>query len=199
MNHSRLAPFHIALVHFPTVDKQGDVATTSVTNLDIHDLARSARTYGVDGYWIVHPYPAMQRHVRRVMEHWTDGWGAAYNPTRRESLEMTHLASDLGVVRQGIERMHPGREVAWVATSARRNRRSVTFREVRRWLRDPAEQRVFCVLFGTGWGLHADVLEEADYLLEPIDGPTPWNHLSVRAAAAIVMDRLLAPHDRGQA
>lgn len=192
MNPAR-PPIHIALVHFPTVDKQGETAATSVTNLDIHDLSRTARTYGVDGYWIVHPYDAMQRYVQRVMDHWTEGWGAAYNPTRRESLAASAMAKDLEELQAKLEDLHPGREVCWVATSAKRTRRSLLYPEMRRWLADPDDNRVFCVLFGTGWGLHPSIMEEADFVLEPIDGPTDWNHLSVRAAAAIIIDRLMAP------
>ncbi len=47
------------------------------------------------------------------------------------------------------------------------------------------------VLFGTGYGLSDEVLKAADALLEPIGDPSDWNHLSVRGAVAIVLDRLL--------
>jgi hypothetical protein len=46
------------------------------------------------------------------------------------------------------------------------------------------------LLLGTGWGLAAEVLERVDDVLEPIAGSGPYNHLSVRTAAAIVLDRL---------
>jgi hypothetical protein len=49
------------------------------------------------------------------------------------------------------------------------------------------------LVFGTGWGLAAPVVEEAHAVLEPIRGPGPWNHLSVRSACAIALDRLRAP------
>jgi hypothetical protein len=182
---------HLVLVHHPTIDKQGDVAATSVTNLDIHDLSRVGCTYGVAGMWIVHPVEGMLRYVEKVLDHWTAGWGAAYNPRRRESLLATHVARDLGEVADQLEALHPGRPLVWVATSARQRPNTVSFAAMRRWLHDPADPRVFCILFGTGWGLHPCVLEEMDFILEPIQGPTPWNHLSVRAAAGIVMDRLL--------
>ena len=41
MTRRRLA---IALVHHPVLDKGGAIVTTALTNLDVHDLARSART-----------------------------------------------------------------------------------------------------------------------------------------------------------
>jgi hypothetical protein len=47
------------------------------------------------------------------------------------------------------------------------------------------------LLFGTGWGLTEEVLAAADRRLEPIQGAGDFNHLSVRAACAITLDRLL--------
>ncbi len=37
----------IALVHFPVYNKSGDVVTSSVTTLDVHDISRISRTYAV--------------------------------------------------------------------------------------------------------------------------------------------------------
>ena len=45
----------IALIHHPVLDKNRDIVATAVTNLDIHDIARSARTYGVGRYYVVTP------------------------------------------------------------------------------------------------------------------------------------------------
>jgi hypothetical protein len=46
------------------------------------------------------------------------------------------------------------------------------------------------VLFGTAWGLDEEILTKSDYLLDPIESDAGYNHLSVRSAAAIIMDRL---------
>ena len=48
------------------------------------------------------------------------------------------------------------------------------------------------MLFGTGWGLEKSILTEADYVLDPIEGVGEYNHLPVRAAIAIILDRLVA-------
>ena len=49
------------------------------------------------------------------------------------------------------------------------------------------------IVFGTGWGLETGFLErESDYLLEPIPGRGDYNHLSVRSAAGMILDRLLS-------
>lgn len=181
-------PLHIALVHYPTVDRTGRAVCTSVTNLDLHDLSRAGTTYGVDGVWIVHPYPAQQRFLQRVLRHWTDGWGAQYNHTRKESLAVTELADDLGEVRRRIE-AREGRPVAFVGTSARPSGQPVGFGDLRRRMEENPEQS-YCLVFGTGWGLHPEVMEEMDLVLEPVYGPGKWNHLSVRAAVAIILDRL---------
>lgn len=45
--------------------------------------------------------------------------------------------------------------------------------------------------FGTGWGLTNEVMDMSTYILEPIRAKCKYNHLSVRAAVAIILDRLL--------
>ncbi len=181
-------PLHLALVHYPIVDKTGRTVCTSVTNLDLHDLSRAATTYGADGVWIVHPYEAQQRFLRRVLRHWQEGWGAAYNRTRQESLAATHLVADLDEVRDRIL-AREGSPPAFVGTSARPSGNPIGFAGMRRLLEeDPAG--CYCLVFGTGWGLHPETLTEMDLMLEPVYGPGKWNHLSVRAAVAIILDRL---------
>ena len=50
----------------------------------------------------------------------------------------------------------------------------------------------FLILFGTGWGLADDIIDSADYVLKPLKGFVKFNHLSVRSAAAVILDRLLS-------
>jgi hypothetical protein len=45
-------------------------------------------------------------------------------------------------------------------------------------------------MFGTGWGMSQELLDRADIFLDPINGPKEYNHLSVRSACAIMLDRL---------
>ena len=59
-------------------------------------------------------------------------------------------------------------------------------------LRLARSERPVLILFGTGWGLAGEIVAAADVRLEPIRA-TPdegYNHLSVRAACAITLDRL---------
>jgi hypothetical protein len=51
------------------------------------------------------------------------------------------------------------------------------------------------LLFGTGWGLADSMIPEVSRVLTPIRGAPPWNHLSVRSAVAIVLDRLFGLRD----
>jgi hypothetical protein len=46
------------------------------------------------------------------------------------------------------------------------------------------------ILLGTGWGLADHLIPSVTRLLAPIEGRSDWNHLSVRSACAILLDRL---------
>lgn len=179
---------YVALVHHPVLDKRGDIVTTSVTNFDVHDIARSARTYGCAGYYIVTPAPAMHWFARRVRRFWSEGVGAEYNETRRQAFERLRLAESLDEAVGDIERER-GRRPVLVATSARRRDGMTRFEDLRERIHSARED--FCLILGTGWGLHSSLFEQADVILEPIEPDSDYNHLSVRAAAAILLDRLV--------
>jgi hypothetical protein len=179
---------HVALVHYPITDKLGNAVCTSITNLDLHDISRAGTTYGAEAVWLVHPYEPQQRFIRRVIRHWTAGWGATYNPSRRESLARTELVDDLGEVVRRIEGSE-GKRPILVGTHAAAVPNSISYVALRRRMEKEPDQP-FLVIFGTGWGLHPEMMEQLDYMLDPIWGPTPWNHLSVRAAIGIILDRL---------
>ncbi len=51
--------------------------------------------------------------------------------------------------------------------------------------------RPFLIILGTGWGLTETIFSQSDYVLEAVEGYTDYNHLSVRSAAAIILDRLM--------
>ena len=81
----------LALLHHPVLDKNGRIVTSAVTNIDIHDLARSARTYGVRRFFVVTPVEALRALARRIIEHWETGFGSTYNTTRKEALSIVRL------------------------------------------------------------------------------------------------------------
>ena len=182
------APVYLALLHHPVYDKNGVVVTTAVTNMDIHDIARAGRTYGVSRFFVVTPVKALQKLALKIIHHWEFGYGSDYNPTRKEALTLARICDVLDDVIISIEQ-ETGQRPLIVATSARRAGQRTSFTALKEMLH--RETRPFLVLFGTGWGLTEVTLSQADYVLEPIQGRTEFNHLSVRSAAAIILDRLL--------
>jgi len=178
---------YLALLHHPVLDKNGAVVTTAVTNLDVHDIARLARTFGVAGYYVCTPVPTLQRLVQRIILHWEEGPGSTYNETRKDALALVRMADDLDAAVTDIER-ETGTLPRIVATSARAGDNRLGFDAMRARLR--TDPRPELLIFGTGWGLTREVLDRCDDLLEPIVGTGSYNHLSVRSAASIILDRL---------
>lgn len=181
---------YCALVHHPVKDRAGHTVTTAVTNLDVHDIARSARTFGLRRYYVVTPIEAQHVLVQRIIEHWTLGAGRARIPERHVALSLCESVPTLEDAIADVARRE-GEPPRIVATAAR----SSVARAITRFTDAGAQLRsgdaAYLVLFGTGHGLADSVLARADLLLEPIAGVDGYNHLSVRAAAAIVLDRLL--------
>jgi len=179
---------HLALIHYPVYNKKGETVTSSVTTLDVHDISRVARTFAVSSFYVVTPLKTQRQLVERLIEHWLAGYGAEYNPTRKEALLATRVTNNLkDTVSDLIRRC--GQKPMTVATGAKRFPKSIEFRCLREKIR---RGKPILLLFGTGWGLEKSILNEADYVLDPIDGIGQYNHLPVRAAIAIILDRLLA-------
>ena len=182
------APVYLALLHYPVYDKRGQVVTTAVTNMDIHDIARSGRTYGVRGFYVVTPVKSLQRLALKIIEHWEEGYGSQYNATRKEALALARIRDTLDDVLIDIER-DCGEKPLLVVTSARPSGQRTSFASLRDMLK--MKTQPFLILLGTGWGLTETIFSQSDYVLEAIEGVSDYNHLSVRSAAAIVLDRLL--------
>ncbi|MBX7138507.1 MAG: RNA methyltransferase [Oligoflexia bacterium] len=179
----------VVLLHDKMVDKTGSPITSSVTLIDIHDLARSSSTYGARNVFISHPSATMRRLARTLQHHWEGEFGSSYNPNRKEALAIVEVVSDLDEAIQKID-LRTGKLPTLIATSARGGERRVSFKQTRERLRDG---KPYLLMLGTGWGMSRELLDRADLILEPIQGPTQYNHLSVRSACAIMLDRLLAP------
>lgn len=185
-----MARNYIALIHHPVMDRTGRVVTSSVTSLDMHDLARAARTYGVAGTFMVHPSAAQRRFIANVSDHFVNGPGRRLHPERGDTLEQQiQVVPDIDSAMVAIE-AREGDKPLLVGTSAREGGDSSGFEEMGARLRDSA--RPGLILFGTSWGLAPEVMDRLDFMLPPIRGveDSGYNHLSVRAAAAVVLDRL---------
>lgn len=182
-----MAELYLALLHHPVLDKNGLIVTTALTNMDIHDIARSARTFGVTRFYVAHPVKALRVLAAKIVEHWQTGYGSSYNLTRKDALSLVALEQDLDGVLVSIERQS-GMRPRLVVTSARSGPQRTTFSDLAAQLRHRTDPHL--IVLGTGWGLAPEVMERADVVLEPIGSPAGYNHLSVRSAAAIILDRL---------
>jgi hypothetical protein len=175
----------IALVHYPVLDGQGKVVTSAITNLDVHDLSRSARTYGCSDYFLVHPIEAQRALVARITEHWTHGSSSRRIPARKDALALVRTVATLDDAFAAMG----GRDAIEVwSTAARSTEDVLTFAAARA----RTDDRPLLILFGTAWGLAPEALATCNERLEPIRAKVDakYNHLSVRSACAITLDRL---------
>jgi len=178
---------YIGLVHHPIYDKRREVVATAITNFDIHDIARCAKTFGVGGFFIITPLESQVQLAGRIIRHWVEGTGSVYNPTRKESLSLVRVSRTIDEADREISDLWQ-KKVKRVATGASPHPKSIDFGFLKNLLHD--DKTPFFILFGTGWGLTQEVKDGSDYVLAPIEGEG-YNHLSVRSAVAIILDRLL--------
>jgi len=199
---------YAALVHHPVLEKGGRIVTTAVTNLDVHDIARASRTYGLAGYFVVTPIVEQRKLVAEILGHWVTDSGREHNDQRTAALELVRIVSSLEEAVQAVA-AEKGAPPFVVATGARPRKNVVSFRSLR--VAREADPRPLLLVFGTGWGLADSVFANSDATLEPIQGPRDavpsggrseaepvdagYNHLSVRSAVAIVLDRLFARYE----
>jgi hypothetical protein len=175
---------YVALLHHPVYDRNRRIVTSAVSNLDIHDIARTARTYGLGGYYLCTPVEAQRQHVANVLLHW-ERTPSLSGMRRNEALALVRIVPRLDDALADIRGACGGRPYV-IATGAARRPGAVGPEEVRR-----REELALLVCFGTGWGLCDEVFGAVDAVLEPIDPGSGYNHLPVRAAVAVVLERLL--------
>ncbi len=181
---------YLGLVHHPIKNKIGELVTTSVTNLDIHDISRSCRTFGIKKYFIVTPFIAQQELVNSILGHWEQDHANAFNPDRQDALSIARCVESIDSAVEYITKIENQQPLV-VVTGANFESYNGDVSQLTKKLE--VGNMPCLLLFGTGWGLHSSVLEKADFKLSPIvsknsDG---YNHLSVRSAVAIYLDRML--------
>jgi hypothetical protein len=179
---------YTALVNYPSLNRSGDIVTTSITPLSIHDIARASATYNAKKYFVVNPVNSQKRLIKRIIEYWNNGFGSLYNTNRKIALKTIKPVNNLTEAFRWIEKEEK-RMPEIVVSSAKHFPNTISFKELRKKIFD--EDKIFLLLFGTGWGLPDEIIMESDYILEAINGYSTFNHLSVRSAAAIILDRLL--------
>ncbi|WP_028586243.1 tRNA (guanosine(37)-N1)-methyltransferase TrmD [Desulfocurvus vexinensis] len=176
---------YVALLHAPVLNKFGQTVAVSLTNLDVHDIARVSRTCGLGGYYVATPLADQRALLDTLLGHWLDGPGREANADRAEALGTVRAAADLDEVLADVAR-RCGQAPRVLATSAR-GAGGMTPGRVRAWL----GQGPVVLVLGTGHGLAPEILERADGVLRPLHGLGGYNHLPVRAAAAMIIDRVL--------
>jgi hypothetical protein len=182
-----VADLFVALIHYPVLNRNGQVVTSAITSLDLHDVARSARTYGVRAMYVVHPVAEQREFALRVLDHWRLNNGRLYDSRRREALDLVEVVEDLEMALKGAAMLAKTSPLL-VYTSARISG-GASYGQLRGQL-ESAGGAPIMLMFGTGFGLAPSMRKRADVLLEAIHGPGEYNHLSVRAAASVILDRL---------
>lgn len=181
----------VVLVHYPVVNRGGEIISSAVTNLDVHDIARAGCTFGIEHYWLVTPFEEQRELTRKIVSHWTEGYGSGANPDRGQALSLVRICWNINeVIEKATEKW--GERPLVLATCARPQGKTINYGQTRCRLH---RGEPILLLFGTAWGLAPEVLQQADFVLPPIQGRGEYNHLSVRSAVSIILDRLLGCQD----
>ena len=185
------------LVHYPVSLGPKKIGASSLTNLDIHDIARISRSYAMGSFYPVTPLRDQLRVLEEILRHWTRGPGGTGNADRAQALGLVQPATSLEEAVAHMTAQH-GTRPRLVASSAvwpakgkasQPGRMPMTPRDVRRW----CDQGPVMLCLGTAQGLAPEVLEQCEGTLRPVRF-LGYNHLSVRSAAAILADRILGDY-----
>jgi len=195
---------YVALMHSEIMLKDGRIGHSSVTSLDLHDIARSSTTYGVENFFMVSELKDQMSIIQNLLDFWGSQEGKEYNLSRHQAVSKVKPANTLDEVLKSIEETE-GKKPAYakatsdkpliITTSAKQHgnvEKIDFFDQGKVW----AQDRPVLIILGTGQGLSDRILELSDFLLVPVEGMTNYNHLSVRSAAAIILDRWLGLQPR---
>lgn len=180
---------YVALIHYPIYNIKKEKITTTVTNLDLHDIARAGKTYDLKKYFVINHLKSQQALIKRMKNYWTEGYGAEFNENRKQAFTIMEIADNLEEAINVISDIS-GEKPKLIATDAKKFPNSVSYKDMRLKMSETGSP--YLILFGTGWGLTEETLQRCDHILKPIFGRSEFNHLSVRSAVSIILDRLLA-------
>jgi tRNA (guanine37-N1)-methyltransferase len=178
---------YLFLLHYPVYNKRKEVITSAIANIDLHDLGRLGRTYGLKGIYIVQPLEDQRELAQELLDFWLKGGGAKYNPLRKEALKLVKVFPTFEEALDAVHRQE-GEKPLLIGTDASPKQPPIPLETLQKFL----WEKPVVIVLGTAWGLTEEFLAKCDYFLEPIWGRLdPYNHLSVRSAASIIIDRLL--------
>lgn len=178
------------LLHYPVLLEGKKCGASSLTNLDVHDIARISRSYGMGPFYVVTPLEDQLRLLEAILRHWSAGAGGRARPDRSRALSLVRGASSLeeavtlAEARAGVCPRLVATSAAW--PGKKRAAPPLAPPEVRQWCREGPV--LLCL--GTARGLAPEVIARCDGRLRPLRFLGD-NHLSVRSAAAILADRIL--------
>lgn len=167
-------------------NREKEVIGSALTTIDLHDIARAAMTFGARGVYVTTPYEDQQKLARKIIDHWTTGVGSRVNPYRKQALETITVTASFEEAAQEIGRRNH-LPVTTIATSAARHDGAVSADRLKEVCENDGPH---ILAFGTAWGLADEFIRRCDYILEPITGTGEYNHLSVRSAVSIYLDRI---------
>lgn len=177
------------LCHNPVILEKNKSGCSSLTNLDIHDIARISRSYGLGPFFVLHPYDDQRRLLLSILEHWQKV--PESHADRKRALEHVQAVKNFNDVENFCIDWF-GKSPIWIVTSAnwpKKNNACVSFGEIRELC--AKEPVVICL--GTAKGLSMPELPIKYLRLAPVRH-LDENHLSVRSAAAIIADRILGDY-----
>ena len=178
----------IGLLHYPVYNKRNEIVQTAIVSLDVHDLARLAKTYNLDCFYVIHPIASQQNLVRRMLRHWREGYGATYNPQRKIALKLVKVLPSYQDVIMDLSKN--GLPTVTIVTSAHSYKPFIEYKVLRMRIKERKNFENYLLIFGTGWGIEYQFCRCANLRLKPIEVNSGYNHLSVRSAASIIIDRL---------
>ena len=187
---------YIGLVHYPVYNKELEQITSGITNLDIHDISRTAMTFNIVKYFLIHPNERQKEIFDKIIGFWKSDIAAFYNSHRVDALNIISFAKSINDAVNMIKNQEENdlNDPIVITTTAKHRENQISFENTKKLIH--SADNPFLILFGTGNGLHDDVHQFADYVLQPIQGNAMYNHLSVRSAVAIVLDRLFSEEYR---
>lgn len=178
---------YVGLVHYPIYDKNFNVIATAITNYDLHDISRSSKTYGVKKYFIIHHVQGQLDMVHKIIGFWESPAGRKYNSYRTQAFDIVDIRPSIEAAVAAVTEAE-GKHPYVVTTDARVYANTISYKDLRR--KREEDNTPILLLLGTGYGMTKETMEQFDFILEPIYGAGDYNHLSVRSAAAIILDRL---------
>ena len=181
----------LGLVHNPVYNKNKEIVTTSLTNLDIHDIARTCKTYGIKNYFLINPEQSQKDIFNRLKDFWRTGPGKQYNINRFDAFKLIEFVPDIEAAKQWIKDRY-SQDPILITTSARLVPGSVSYKEMRKIINRSFPK---LILFGTGYGMSEELVNSSNFHIFRIEGAGPYNHLSVRSAIAITLDRLIGDYE----